>query len=91
MLKPNFSSVNLVQCFTEVLTVYCSVKPGKVTMEPTERLPLHHVRMLNLERDYGADRKAAITPWKNVKPGEVTMEPTERLPSHHERMLNLRR
>ena len=36
----------------------------------------------------GADEKAAITPLKNVKPGEMTMEPMKRLPSHHGRMLN---
>ena len=68
--------------FTEVLTVYFSVKPGadekaaitpwrnvkpgEVTMEPTKRLPSHHGRMLNLE-------------------------PTKRLPSHLGRMLNLGR
>ena len=31
--------------FTEVLTVYFSVKPGEVTMEPTEMLPSHYGRI----------------------------------------------
>ena len=73
ILKWNFSNVNLVQGFTEVLTVYFSVKPGEGTTEPTERLPSHLGRISNLGRRLWSRPKAAITPWKNVKPGEDKM------------------
>ena len=48
MLNSNYIRENFVTRFTEVLTVNFSVKPWEVTMEPTERLPSHHGRMLNL-------------------------------------------
>ena len=51
-------------------------------MEPTERLPSHHGRMLNLE------------PTERLPSHHgrmLNLEPTERLPSYHGRMLNLRK
>ena len=50
--------------FTEVLTVYFSVKPG--ADEKAAITPWRNVKL-------GTDGKAAITPWKNVKPGEDKM------------------